>query len=183
VYARHSRYRPVPEVSRRDPSGRTLLVTGLRPRSPVAGRVRHTVESNDRLDHLAHRYYGKSGMWWRINDANPEFASPLGLLGQDPIVVARLAVPPDGPSRPPWSRLVQVLRAQVGVEHVRFALEARVLGGTTVLAGVATVTFNRLTVTAGALAAAAAAAGFPSAPPQLVGRVGKPLTIPPQGIG
>jgi hypothetical protein len=182
VYARDSRYRPVPEVSRQDPSGRTLLVTGLRLRSTVTGGVRHTVESNDRLDHLAHRYYGKPSTWWRISDANPELASPLALLGQEPIVVARL-VTPGGPSTPPWSRLLEELRAQVGVEHVRFAIEARGVGSATVLAGVVTVTFNRLTVTAGALAAAAAAAGFPSGPPQLVGRVGKPITIPPQGIG
>lgn len=30
----------------------------------------------DRLDLLAQRFYGKSGDWWRILDANPEVTDP-----------------------------------------------------------------------------------------------------------
>jgi hypothetical protein len=183
MYARDSRYRDVPEVRRRDPSGRTLLVTDLRLRAPVAAAFRHTVESNDRLDHLAHRFYRKPTKWWRISDANAEFASPLALLGQDPITVVRLATLPGSSSLPLWWRLLGVLRAQLGVEDVRFDLEATVLGGAAVQVGVTTVTFNRLVVAAETLATAAAAAGFPTGPPQLVGRLGKPIAIPPEGDG
>jgi hypothetical protein len=184
VYARDSRYRHVPQVSRLDPSGRTLLVTDLRLRAPAAGRFRHTVDSSDRLDSLAHRYYGKPRKWWRISDANPEFPSPLALLGQDVITAARLEIDPRGDDPlPPWSTLLRALRARLGVEDVRLALERRILGGAAVEVGVATVAFNQLNVTAEALVTAARAAGFPAGPPQLIRRVGKSITIPPEGIG
>jgi hypothetical protein len=183
VYARDSRYRQVPEVGRLDPSGRTLLVTDLRPRAAAAGSFHHTVEANDRLDQLAQRYYGKPRKWWRISDANPELPSPLALLGQDAISAARLEIVAGGAPLPPWSSLLRALHAQLGVEDVLLALESRVLGGAAVEVGVATVAFNRLNVTAEALAAAAEGAGFPTGPPQPLRRVGKPITIPPEGIG
>jgi hypothetical protein len=182
VYARDSRYRLVPEVSRLDPSGRTLLTTDLRLRAPAAGSFHHTIDANDRLDHLAQRYYGTPRRWWRICDANPEFLSPLALLGQDVITAARLEIVPDS-LLPPWSTLLAALRGQLGVEDVRFGLERPVLGGAAVEIGVAIVVFNRLRVSAETLAAAASAAGFPTGPAQPVRRLGKQLTIPPAGIG
>ncbi|WP_119730202.1 LysM peptidoglycan-binding domain-containing protein [Thermomonospora amylolytica] len=181
MYARDSRYRHVAEVNRLDPSGRTLRVTDLRLRAPVPGAFRHTVESGDRLDRLAQRYYGRPRRWWRIGDANPEHLSPLALLGQEVIDTAILEVPPGRSALPPWPELLAVLRARPGVEHVLFAVEDRVLGKAAVQVGVVTVVFNRLNVTPGALAAAARAAGFPSGPPRLVGRVGKPIAVPPEG--
>lgn len=181
MYARGSRYRQVPEVSRQNPSGRTLLVTDLRLQRPVPGSFQHTVESNDRLDHLAHRYYGKPRNWWRIGDANPEFTSPLALLGHDPIRVARLVVQGRSPD-PPWWKLLGSLRDTPGVEDVRFAIEPHIMGGAVVDAGVVTVRFNQATATVDALVAAASAAGFTTGPPQTVDRVGKPITIPPEGL-
>lgn len=182
MYARGSRYRQVPEVSRQNPSGRTLLVTDLRLRQPVPGSFQHTVESNDRLDLLAHRYYGKPRTWWRIGDANPEFASPLALLGHDPIRVARLVVQGRSPD-PPWWKLLGSLRAMPGVEDVRFAIEQHVMGDAVVDVGVVTVRFNQATTAADAFVASASAAGFPTAaPPQVVDQAGKPITIPPEGF-
>jgi hypothetical protein len=181
VYARDSRYRQVPEVSRLDPSGRTLLVTDLRLRTPTEGTFQHTVDANDRLDQLAQRYYRKPRKWWRICDANPEFLSPLALLGQDVITAARLELVSSSAS-PQWWKLLAALRAQPGVEDVRFALERRILGGAAAEAGVVVVAFNRLNTTAEALAEAARAVGFPTGAAQSVRRLGKPITIPPEGI-
>ncbi|NLU68210.1 hypothetical protein [Streptomyces sp. HNM0574] len=33
--------------------------------------VPHTVSAGERPDHLAQRYFGDPGQWWRIADANP----------------------------------------------------------------------------------------------------------------
>ncbi|MGH4008691.1 MAG: hypothetical protein ACRDTH_11155 [Pseudonocardiaceae bacterium] len=181
MYARGSRYRQTPEVSRQNSSGRTLLVTDLRLRQPVPGSFQHTVESNDRLDHLAQRYYGKPRKWWRIGDANPQFASPLALLGHDPIRVARLVVQGGFPD-PLWWKLLGSLRAVPGVEDVQFAIEPHIVGTAVVDAAVVTVRFNQATTAADALVAAASAAGFPTAPPQTADQVGKPITIPPEGL-
>lgn len=181
MYARNSRYREVPEVSRQNPSRRALLVTDLRLRQPVPGSFQHTVESHDRLDHLAQRYYGKPRKWWRIGDANPEFASPLALLGQDPIRAVRLAVQGRFPD-PPWWKLLGSLRTMPGVEDVRFAIEPHVIGKTVADAGVLTVRFNQATTTADAFVEAASAAGFSTGPPQMIDQVGKPIIIPPEGL-
>lgn len=45
-----------------------------RPRDPGTppGIVEHTLAAGDRLDALAHHYYGDARRWWRILDANPQ---------------------------------------------------------------------------------------------------------------
>lgn len=47
---------------------------GVRPRDigPATGVIEHPVQSGDRLDALAARYYGDPRLYWRILDANPE---------------------------------------------------------------------------------------------------------------
>lgn len=179
MYARNSRYRQVPEVTRQNPSGRALLVTDLRLRQPVPGSFQHIVESHDRLDQLAARYYGKPRTWWRIGDANPGFTSPLALLGHDPIRVARLVVRHQAPD-PPWWRLLDSLRAMPGVEDVLFAME-QATG-----AGILTVRFNQVTTPVEAFVTAfvkvASHAKFSTGPPQMIDQVGKPITIPPEGL-
>ena len=35
---------------------------------------------NDRLDNLAVKYLGNSGLWWEIMDINPEIINPLEIL-------------------------------------------------------------------------------------------------------
>ncbi len=181
MHARGSRYRRTPDVSRQDPSGRTLLVTDLRLRQPVPGSFQHTVESNDRLDQLAQRYYGKPRKWWRIGDANPQFASPLALLGHDPIRVARLVVQGGSPN-PLWCKLLGSLRAMPGVEDVGFAIEPHIVGAAVVDAAVVTVRFNQATTASDEFVAVAWAAGLSTGPLQTVDQVGKPITIPPEGL-
>jgi hypothetical protein len=181
MYTRDSRYRQVSEVSRRDPSERTLLVTDFRTGRSAEGTFRHTVDTNDRLDQLAQQYYGKPRKWWLIGDANPEFASPLALLGHDPIRGVQLVM--EGPvADRPWWRLLSSLRALPGVEDVRFEVEPQVLGGVVVDSAVLTVRFNEATVTVGAITDTVTGAGFDTAGQQTLERAGKRITIPPEGL-
>ncbi|MFF8958235.1 hypothetical protein [Streptomyces sp. NPDC014894] len=41
------------------------------PRDPEEETEPHTVSDGERPDHLAQRYFGDPGQWWRIADANP----------------------------------------------------------------------------------------------------------------
>jgi len=57
----------------------------------------HMVSKADRLDVLAHEYYGSAGKWWVIADANADvisdpFTLPVGyeIMIPKPEVVARL---------------------------------------------------------------------------------------------
>ncbi len=181
-YARDSRYRALSPTARNDAAGRTLLSTPLRRRPATGGKFQHTLEAGERLDNLGQRYYRKPRKWWRICDANPEFDSPLALIGADPLETARLIVTP-GAAHPPWPILLAALRAVVGVDDVAFALESRVLSGASIETGAVTVVYNRLNTSALDLVALAELAGFPTLPPEMVGRVGKPITVPPDGIG
>ena len=180
-YARDSRYRGRPPTVHTDASGRRLTTTELRPRPRVRGTFQHTVAAGERLDQLAERYYRKPRKWWRICDANPEFESPLALVGAEPIDTVRIPIT-SGSTLPPWPVLLATLRDIVGVDDVTFGLEPRQLGGVSVEVAVATVVYNRLNTTPADLATAAEAAGFPTDPLETIGRVGKPIAIPPDGI-
>lgn len=161
-YGRGSRYRRVPTVTRTDRTGRTVQADAIRERPVAPGTFVHTVCDGDRLDHLAQRYYGKPHMWWPIADANPEFASPLALLGLDPITRARVrgAVTPAA---------LTTLRMLAGVEDV--ALDDRNEPSSLV------VTYNRATVGPQELARAAGVT-LPDVLP--VGHAGTPIVVPPE---
>ena len=71
MFARGSRYEPVPEDVYVDPAGREMPVQA------AAGSCRrracrqgHLVLDGDRLDLIAHRYLGDPELFWRICDAN-----------------------------------------------------------------------------------------------------------------
>ena len=71
MFARGSRYEPVPEVVYVDSSGRDIPYKLLRLLPPVPVTVQtHVVVEGDRLDLLAHRYLGNPELFWRICDAN-----------------------------------------------------------------------------------------------------------------
>lgn len=61
------------------------LFPGVRPRAigTATGVVEHVVKSGDRLDLLARHYYNDDRLWWRIADANPEFAHAALMLAED----------------------------------------------------------------------------------------------------
>lgn len=194
TYGRDSRYRQIGEVSRVDHTGRALTVDEVRLRRPTSGTFRHTIESNDRLDHLAQRYYGKPRKWWLIADANPEFASPLAMLGQETLRTIELeVVKADGDH---WSSVLQGLRGMAGIEDVSFVAEwpaARLDGDPS--SGVLIVRYNEAVIGAVAVknavdtplrpgAGDAAGGGFIGAgAPGQITRIGRPLIIPPDQSG
>jgi hypothetical protein len=175
AYGRDSRYRSVPVITRVGPDGHPLQVDDLRPRPPTPGTFRHTLADDDRLDHLGQRYYGAPRAWWRIADANPEFLSPLALIGQEAITGLRLTLP-DGELVPLWT-VVAALRGLAGVDDIAVAPPTDP-GRTTV-----TVHFNRATTTADKLQNAVLALGVASMSlmAQPVSQLGKPIVVPPGG--
>ena len=48
----------------------------------------HTVVAGDRLDHIAHRYFGNAGLWWVIADANTT-TFPLELAPNTVLIICR----------------------------------------------------------------------------------------------
>lgn len=172
-YGRGSRYREVAVVRRIDHEGRVLQVDDLRLRRPLPGTFRHNVEAGDRLDHLAERYYGDPGRWWPIADANPDFTSPLALLGHDPVTTVRLVLARGADARP-LGELLAALRSHAGVEDVRYGADDPES---------VTVRFNRATTGADALVALLARLHVGTGTPEVLGRVGRPLVVPPEVTG
>lgn len=115
MFSRISRYRGLPDVVVPDARGRAVESKSLRLLPDAEGALLHTVEEGDRLDHLAHRYFGQPRSWWHIVDANPEFLSPQALLGNEPETVVEIPVEWKG-ATPPWSGLLRALRGTPGVE-------------------------------------------------------------------
>jgi hypothetical protein len=174
LYGRDSRYRHTPAVTRADHTGRVLPADDTRPRPPTGGTFTHTVEGGDRLDQIGQRYYGKPHKWWAVVDANPEFASPLSLLGLDPVSGLRIGLVDPGVA--PW-RTLAALRAEPGVEDVSY-------DDTTNPPSVV-VTYNRATTDADALVDAVRTLETPSdraRPIRPVDRVGKPIIVPPEPV-
>ncbi|MEI7770099.1 MAG: hypothetical protein WCI67_08940 [Chloroflexales bacterium] len=94
MFTRSSRYRTQPEVLATDAADRTMRSVEPRPLPPTPGALLHTLAEGERLDTIANAYYRQPLRWWRICDANPDFMSPLALLGQEPIITARFALAP-----------------------------------------------------------------------------------------
>lgn len=196
MFSKLSRYRKLPNIVATNAQGRAVAAKSLRLLPAVSGTFRHTLEAGDRLDHLAYRYYKQSTKWWRICDANPEFLSPLALLGKDPIAVTRFPLTlPDEGGQPPWAELRRQLSGLVGVERlhieerVRLVPEIQTIDGETITVHVEhferslTVVYNRMNVSTQELADTIVAVGFAVSPGQNVGRVGKEITIPPNVVG
>ena len=193
MYSKISRYRKLSSVAALDAQGRTLAATDLRLLPAVTGTFRHTVESGNRLDQLAYTYYSQPLQWWNICDANPQFLSPLALLGQDAIVTTSFPVTVSG--TPPWAALFPSVRGLLGVEDVEIEEDTQLVPTQVTVAGqtitvltetfarAVLVTYNRLNISAATIAASIEAAGFVVAPFADVGQVGQDIVIPPKPIG
>ncbi|WP_069814584.1 LysM peptidoglycan-binding domain-containing protein [Streptomyces sp. TP-A0874] len=75
-YPRSSRYHEAEIGVHRTADGGEVRYTKRRllpplPEESDTGTTCHTVSSGERPDHLAQRYFGDPGQWWRIADANP----------------------------------------------------------------------------------------------------------------
>jgi hypothetical protein len=170
MLSRLSRYHGLPDVVDHDPRhlGRVVVGKDLRPVPDVDGTYEHTLADGDRLDQLAFTYYQQPRKWWRICDANPDFPSPLELVGRGPLRTLRLALgAPD--DRSAWAELIGALRAEPGIDRFRFLADPLAVE----------ITYNRYVVGEEALIARVAAKGFRPTEPQTIGRAGKRITIPP----
>lgn len=178
MYGRDSRYYRTRDVTRVDSNGRVLDVDELRVRPPTSGTFRHTINADERLDHLAQRYYGKPRRWWLIADANPEFASPLAMLGDEPVQTAEFDVTLDEDGQ--WWAVVDAVRTICGVEVVTVSTEPASPSGTL------TVRFNRATIPGTVLQGEVAAGIAPHAKvsaQRQATRLGRQLVIPPDDVG
>lgn len=189
MFGKLSRYRAVPDVVAPDAAGRTLAAKDIRLLPAVSGTVTHTVEAGDRLDQLAHAYYGEPLLYWRICDANPDFLSPLALLDQEPVVTTRFPVtaPADGP---PWAAVSAALSRLVGVEDVRMeedvVLEPRheEIGGERAEWAVqrferaVLVRYNRTVLGLPDILGVLTGVGFAAGPPAEAGQLGRPIVVP-----
>lgn len=197
MFAKGSRYRKLPEVVATDASGLVLKSVDIRPLPTTTGALFHLLAEGERLDHLADKYYRQPRKWWQICDANPDFLSPLALLGQEPIITVRFpltVVSADG--QPPWDELLRALAAKVGVEDiqvledVQLVSEQQQLDGQTISCVVdryeraVTITFNQTNITKEALTDAINSiqgfkAGEPEAgKPERIDRIGQRIAIP-----
>jgi hypothetical protein len=177
VFGRQSRYRDVPDVTVPTARGRLVLAKDTRPLPDVTGTFRHTVSANDRLDQLAWTYYGQPLQFWRICDGNPDFLSPLALIGQEAVVTTRFPVTsPD--DDPPWSAVLRELADTVGVDAVTVADQEFVTGHGVRVERALVVTYNRFNTDLGALADVIADAGFAVGQPLEGGQLGQPIVIP-----
>jgi hypothetical protein len=194
VFSKLSRYRRVPDTAVPDARGRVLAAKDIRPLPDVTGTFQHTVDSGDRLDQLAYSYYGQPLQYWHICDANPQFLSPLTLLGKEPVTTTRFPVSVAA-GDPPWAAALHALSTTVGVEDVLaeedvdLVEQRQTVGGQQVIVVVKRfnramlVTYNRLVVDATALSAVIAGAGFTVGPPVDSGQLGQPIVIPPAVTG
>jgi len=122
MFFKNSRYYKLLDIVTTDGRERRVKSKAFRPAAEVGGVFRHTLEEPDRLDHLAYKYYRKPRKWWRICDANPEFMSPLALLGQEPLITEHFPVSTEKPVAP-WPALLRALRETVGVESAKLGTD------------------------------------------------------------
>jgi hypothetical protein len=91
VFFEGSRYEEVGTHEIVDARGRTMQYKKVRFIGPASQRWTHAVSQEERLDHIAHRYYLDAERFWRICDANEvlwpgEALEPLGRLLRIPPV-------------------------------------------------------------------------------------------------
>ena len=70
MFFRGSRYEKVGEHQITDGNGRVLRYKKTRFIPETQPQLGHIVTSGERLDHIAHRFFGDSERFWRVCDAN-----------------------------------------------------------------------------------------------------------------
>ena len=200
MFSKISRYKKLTSIVTTDARGRSLESQQIRLLPGVSGTFLHTIEENDRPDHLAYKYYKQPLKWWRICDANPGFMSPLALFGDETIVSTRFPVTfatNDKIDPPPWHKIIKALSIIPGVQEVsieentHLAKKTVECEGQTVVVNaenfkrVVIVIYNYLNVTAADLKNAIKKKDekFKVGEPMNIGRVGKQIIIPPDFVG
>lgn len=204
MFSKISRYRKLQDIVTTDAEGHRIESKDLRMSPEVSGIFSHTIEENDRLDHLAYKYFKQPRKWWRICDANPEFMSPNALLGKDTITTTHIPLNfTETTAEPPWAELHHGISQMVGVMDIKIVEEQflieeeQVVNSTTVTVHVPRYTraleiiHNTINVSSGSLIETITmiltTAGFTNdvevGQPQAIGRTGKKIIIPPDTIG
>lgn len=204
MFSKISRYRKLANIVTTDADGNRVESKDVRLSPEVSGIFSHTIEKNDRLDHLAYKYYKQPRKWWRICDANQDFMSPAALLGKNTIVTTRIPLNfVDHTAEPPWAELQQGISQMVGVQDLQiieeqFLIEEeQLVNSTTVTVHVPRYTralkiiHNTMNVSSDSLVETITTiltnAGFTTnvgvGQPQAIVRTGKKIIIPPDTIG
>ena len=178
MFSKNSRYRKLPDEVTLDAKGRQLLSKSLRLLPEVTGRFRHALDENDRLDHLAYKYYKQPRKWWHICDANPDFLSPHDLLGTTPVISQRFPVSFDGSGDAPWALLLADIMKHVGVMDAGLEEDEE-----TGIVTAVVIVYNQMNINAKELAGIIEDMRFTVRQPQTIGRVGKLIVIPPDVSG
>ena len=196
MFSKNSRYKKLGDVVVADSDGREAMSKALRLIPEVDGNFLHTVEENDRLDHLGYKYYKKPRKWWRICDANPDYPFPPALLGKDTMVEEHFPLIIETEAEePPWSAVLVDLNATIGVEHVQLNKVQIDLVEQLETVGLETVTvstprygyslvvrYNSMNLDSTQLVSRMAGLDLAVGPPERVGRVGKSIVIPPNTV-
>jgi hypothetical protein len=195
MFSKISRYKKLASIVAADAGGRSLESTCIRLLPKVSGAFLHTIEENDRPDHLAYKYYKQPLKWWRICDANPGFMSPLALLGDEPTATTRFPVTYNLKDNPPWYKIIKRFSQMSGVRDVFIEENAQLVKETVEceeqqvvvnaenFKRVVIITYNHLNVTAADLKNAIEDERFTVGEPMNIGRVGKQIIIPADVVG
>lgn len=195
MFGKSSRYRKVTDTIASDANGRSLIAKTARPLPETTGVFQHTIEEGDRLDHLAYKYYKNPAKWWRICDANPEFMSPEGLIGKEPLTAAHFPLAFTGEGEPLWCDLIKNLLTQIGVESVQIideiqlAPQEKECDGEMVIVQAehfdraVIIAYNKMNVSKETLIKLIEMTGFQPGNPTEMERVGKNIIIPPNAVG
>lgn len=207
MFSKISRYKKLTGIVTTDARGRSLESKRIRLLPEVPGTFIHTIEENDRADHLAYKYYKQPLKWWRICDANPEFISPLAMLGKETIVTTRFPVTFDSNDeidQPPWYKIIKRLSqipAIPGVrdvfieENIQLVKKTKKCEGQQVVVNTENfkrfliVTYNNLIVPVGNLKKLIEEPindkgdRFETGEPKTIGRIGKKIIIPADVVG
>jgi hypothetical protein len=193
MFSSDSRYRRSTVLTDTNSAGLPIEVAELRLPPPTEGSFAHVIQEGDRIDNLANKYYREPRKWWRIADANPEFATPGQLLGQAPLRTERIALDHPGAGPAPWAQTLAAAAALVGVARLsreqsyRLSVEPHTVAGERVevvteqIDEALLVTYNDLVLELATLIGVFTAAGFTVAGREQLSRVGQPIVIPPDG--
>lgn len=195
MFFKNSRYKKEPFEVTLDVKGRRFKSVRLRVNPDIAGTFLHMVEEGDRLDHLAYKYYRASKKWWQIADANPDFLSPRDLLGKGVMRSVRIPLTyDDEETAPPWGDLAGLLKTLLGIDDFRFEETVHLTEDNPEIEGeiisvaeesyerAVVIIYNSQNVVEDNLVSVVEDAGFTAGQAQNIGRIGKRIVIPPDGI-
>ena len=193
MFTKNSRYYALDDIVINNDNNRQIKAKTIRLIDKVEGVFEHLIDENDRLDLLAKKYYDQPIKWWRICDANPEFKSPLDLLGQGVLHTYRFYLLDEAIPAPfSWLELTNPLADVVGIENLKTVdkvvalqqetteiLGEEVLIDREVYERYLDITINSSLITIEMIVDILADSSTALSAPELRSRIGKKIIIPP----